>query len=775
MSNIFYSISKLMNESNFIRKYFKKPSLNLDDIDVKKDIEIIKESVINSNAKIEYNKVVAMSSFFLNKEEFHRLAQLFQTIPKQNIKYFNTAFFDLLLSVIGRLKKKFDYLLLVDGYEGSGKSTFASNLAYWYRYIFLDRKLNEQNFVFNLVDFADSLYNFKDEPYEPFHIDEAGTLLFSRDASSKFVKQMIKILEVARARNWFFIVVLPNINFIDIYIRTHRATGWAHVEDRGKTWFMPRNALAKQKLFMEKKVNTDKLLKLMRNKILITYPDFNYDKTVIEEYNKRKRKHIDNTVDDFVSLVNGTNGEDLASVNRESLNSLCFGTYPLIIPQNFVFGYTSKMNKFAHIDGAITKVVSNPYELGHKKDELAKTIYGSDDEWHNEATKIKILQMNASYHAISNLRLAQKRNVLYTGSPKHIMYAFDLYRSTISGLATQSAMKKSVEYNDTPSLFWFYYLLSASQYLNLPNLLETAHFLHSPIPSSISRQISTMMLTEKQNYEFTNKSHILKQYIYPNTNMNDILGLNRFVFNATIDWSIFNFMAVLLRGNDNSEQIKNAVLLPFKIIFWNNYASGKRDALKLLGNGEFYSNMFNEWSNRHNQLIDDNTKTTIFETLFDENITRFDDIPMSMNYVEKWINGLKNIERNKIFLKQLISTISAMIYEYLPEGKNSLTPINQIRFTHKLQRGILINILEEYKEILKVMLEKALNLEREAKQKLENEIKKQNKVMYNVIKENSKYEPKSKDVNEVIQLLKDIEQVVNDADELYLNKNEEVE
>ena len=47
--------------------------------------------------------------------------------------------------------------------------------------------------------------------------------------------------------------------------------------------------------------------------------------------------------------------------------------------------------------------------------------------------------------------------------------------------------------------------------------------------------------------------------------------------------------------------------------------------------------------------------------------------------------------------------------------------------------------------------------------------------MYNVIKENSKYEPKSKDVNEVIQLLKDIEQVVNDADELYLNKNEEVE
>lgn len=127
----------------------------------------------------------------------------------------------------GRVRADFDNVLVVDGEEGVGKSTFALTLA---------RSLTDGRF-----DPSQVVYNFEDwervvdlsKRGNVYLLDEGGNLGFSRDHSTGENKRLVKILMVARQVNPTLILCIPNFRWLDVYLREHRAHFRVHIERRG--------------------------------------------------------------------------------------------------------------------------------------------------------------------------------------------------------------------------------------------------------------------------------------------------------------------------------------------------------------------------------------------------------------------------------------------------------------------------------------------------------------------------------------------------------------
>jgi rubrerythrin len=131
-------------------------------------------------------------------------------------------------SVPGYLACDRDFVVLVGGYEGSGKSTLGILLA----------KAACKNFDIK----KDVLYSFKDlierlktvPKYHALVLDEAVEFAFSRNAMKREQKKIIQVFMQVRQKNLCFIMLIPNIMDIDKYFREHRAARWFEVVSRGQ-------------------------------------------------------------------------------------------------------------------------------------------------------------------------------------------------------------------------------------------------------------------------------------------------------------------------------------------------------------------------------------------------------------------------------------------------------------------------------------------------------------------------------------------------------------
>ena len=121
-----------------------------------------------------------------------------------------------------------DFVICIDGREGSGKSTMALQLG---KYI--DPTLNLSRIVFSPEDFREAILNAKKG--QCIIYDEAFTGFSSRASLSPVNKVLVSLAMQMRQKNLCIIVVLPTIFLLDRYMAIFRTRALIHVfESHGR-------------------------------------------------------------------------------------------------------------------------------------------------------------------------------------------------------------------------------------------------------------------------------------------------------------------------------------------------------------------------------------------------------------------------------------------------------------------------------------------------------------------------------------------------------------
>jgi hypothetical protein len=115
-----------------------------------------------------------------------------------------------------------DFFAIIDGNEGSGKSTFAFQ---WAKYV--DNSFCLDRIVFSPEEFKEAI--FKAKKGQAIVYDEAFTGLGSRSALSSINRYLVSLSMQIRQKNLFIILVLPSVFLLDKYFVMFRAKVLIHV------------------------------------------------------------------------------------------------------------------------------------------------------------------------------------------------------------------------------------------------------------------------------------------------------------------------------------------------------------------------------------------------------------------------------------------------------------------------------------------------------------------------------------------------------------------
>lgn len=137
---------------------------------------------------------------------------------------------DLMVERVTNPSHKLDLLLIFDGYEGYGKSTFSTLVAYYFSYK-TGRKFNEDHMFFDtkkLIEFAQSTEK------QIIVWDEAALGALSQEYYNKMQIDLIKLLMVVRKKRHIIIFNVPYFNKLKDYF-IDRAIGLIHVYAQKET------------------------------------------------------------------------------------------------------------------------------------------------------------------------------------------------------------------------------------------------------------------------------------------------------------------------------------------------------------------------------------------------------------------------------------------------------------------------------------------------------------------------------------------------------------
>lgn len=142
------------------------------------------------------------------------------------------------------LLEDFDSVDILDGREGSGKSTLGLHMLDYY-YQLKDGKVTPEHIKHMCLEREDFLKDLKDmQKYEMTDYDEAGDLS-SRESMSKFNRMMKKTFQVVRGDNLWVLMTLPRIFDMEVYFRGHRLSGLLHCFRRGYVAYYDREKVNK--------------------------------------------------------------------------------------------------------------------------------------------------------------------------------------------------------------------------------------------------------------------------------------------------------------------------------------------------------------------------------------------------------------------------------------------------------------------------------------------------------------------------------------------------
>lgn len=150
------------------------------------------------------------------------------------------------------LSKDKDYVMVVDGGEGTGKSTLAIQMG---KYV--DPSLNLDRITFTGEDFRKAIIGAQKGQCVIY--DEAITGLSSTQSLSKINNMLKSLMMQMRQKNLLVIVVIPTIFALDRYVAIFRARVLIHTYETPKTMgmFKVYNNRYKKMLYLTAKKNYD--------------------------------------------------------------------------------------------------------------------------------------------------------------------------------------------------------------------------------------------------------------------------------------------------------------------------------------------------------------------------------------------------------------------------------------------------------------------------------------------------------------------------------------
>jgi len=120
-----------------------------------------------------------------------------------------------------------DFIVVVTGYEGLGKSTLALEMCNEW-----DPEFSEQKITFHPKNFRKTVINSKFP--DAVMLDEGAFSFFSRNAMSGDVKKNVQLLTACRKYNLMIIICVPDFFILDKYLREHRVRAVVRVTKRGR-------------------------------------------------------------------------------------------------------------------------------------------------------------------------------------------------------------------------------------------------------------------------------------------------------------------------------------------------------------------------------------------------------------------------------------------------------------------------------------------------------------------------------------------------------------
>lgn len=125
-------------------------------------------------------------------------------------------------------KKDKDYVILIDGYEGSGKSTFAQQIG---KYV--DPTLDLDRICMTADEFKQAI--IKASKGQCVIYDEAVTGMTAGDSISRIGKLLKSMMMQMRQKNLFVIIILPTIFELNRYTVMSRSRFFFHIyESKGR-------------------------------------------------------------------------------------------------------------------------------------------------------------------------------------------------------------------------------------------------------------------------------------------------------------------------------------------------------------------------------------------------------------------------------------------------------------------------------------------------------------------------------------------------------------
>jgi len=155
------------------------------------------------------------------------MVEFYDPITKEDITYYiEPRLLENLDKVKYRLEKKDkDFVMLVDGKEGAGKSTLAVQMA---KYV--DNSFCVDRCCMTSEQFKEAIYNAKKG--QAVIYDEAFTGLSSKGALSEINRMLVSLMMQMRQKNLFVIIVLPTFFMLEKYVAIFRGRVLVHVWEK---------------------------------------------------------------------------------------------------------------------------------------------------------------------------------------------------------------------------------------------------------------------------------------------------------------------------------------------------------------------------------------------------------------------------------------------------------------------------------------------------------------------------------------------------------------
>ena len=264
-----------------------------------------------------------------------------------------------------RTKKDFDYVMVVDGEERSGKSVLAQQFAK-----LVDEDFDLENIAMKPEEFEDCVVNSKQGGVVQY--DEAYSGLASSLYADEVSNNLISLMTEMGQRNLFVIIVLLSIFLLRSYVAMFRTRSLFHIltlEDFKRGYYYYYNKRKKDLLYLFGRRTFDYHVKIKGKPYIPSGSGYFQDYYTVDEEEYRKKKALAmklNTQRRGIYELEKRCGALIrylmkAGVSMENIK-LIFNAYGLNIEQKEIFKYYSRLRN----------VVPNPEDIKKIDNEILK-------------------------------------------------------------------------------------------------------------------------------------------------------------------------------------------------------------------------------------------------------------------------------------------------------------------------------------------------------------------------------------------------------------------